>query len=152
MKTETKVKILMEIKGRSQKLLPSKVIAAAKDPDHPLHSQFCWDDTVAAHRYRIWQARQMLAEVEILISDPPKDSRFGNMSPAFVSLGSDRKDGGYRPIGDVLNNAALRQEMVETALGELRAMQFRYDRLSELAGVWKEAEKIESKHKGRKAG
>ena len=37
------------------------VVAAARDPLSPLHSKFQWDDSKAAHRYRLWQARQIIA-------------------------------------------------------------------------------------------
>lgn len=132
-------------KNRKGKLLPREVVESAANPESPLHSYFDWNDSSAAAKYRDWQARQLIASVEIVA-----DNRFES-SPVYVSLASDRLTSGYRAVKDVLQDDALRQEMLETALGELKAIQWRYERLKELAGVFREVAKVEQsgrrKHK-----
>ncbi len=118
-------------KNKKRKLLPSAVVQEARDKDSPLHRYFEWDDAVASDKYRLDQARQLIASIEI-ISDDRHES-----APAFVSLASDRITGGYRDVNDVLSSAQLRKELLSTALGELKAMQYRYDRLAELVKVIK---------------
>lgn len=120
-------------KNKKQKLLPVAVVNEARDPDSPLHRYFEWDDTKAAHAHRLDQARQLIASIEI-ISDDKSDPR-----PAFVSLASDRISGGYRDMNHVLSSAQLRKELLSTALGELKAMQARYDRMDDLVRVIKPA-------------
>ena len=39
------------------RVTPEEVIDAARRTDSPLHDYFDWDDTSAAHKYRIEQAR-----------------------------------------------------------------------------------------------
>lgn len=112
-----------------RKLMPSAVVKAARDPRSPLHPRFTWDDSKAAHEHRLWQARELIASVEIVA-----DNRFES-SPVFTSLQCDRSSGGYRLMDDVLSNRKLRQQMLITAEGELKAMQFRYDRFKELARI-----------------
>lgn len=119
------------------KLFPSAVVDAARDPESPLHQYFDWDDTTAAHEYRLSQARNLIASVEI-ISDTRRES-----TPVFVSLLVDRKKGGYREVKEVLSSKALHSELLRTAVEELRAMRQRYDRLVELAGVFKAVKKVE---------
>jgi hypothetical protein len=53
----TLAKILADIARKDrhgrQVLLPSDVVRVARAPDHPLHSRFEWDDTKAAHKWRV---------------------------------------------------------------------------------------------------
>lgn len=120
-------------KNKKQKLLPVAVVNEARDPESPLHRYFEWDDSKAAHAHRLDQARHLIASIEI-ISDDKSDPR-----PAFVSLASDRISGGYRDVNHVMSSAELRREMMATALGELKAIQARYDRLADLVKVIKPA-------------
>lgn len=128
-----------------RKLMPAAVIEHARQPDSPLHGYFEWDDSKAAHAYRLVQARHLIAEIEI-VSDSKRES-----APVFVSLLSDRKTGGYRDVGQVLASKSLRRELLATAVSELRAIQSRYDRLKELASVFKEVGRVEKKMATRRA-
>jgi hypothetical protein len=123
-------------RNHKRKLLPSAVVEAARDPDSPLHHRFTWDDSKAAHEYRLWQARELIVSVEIVV-----DNRFES-SPVYVSLQSDRLQGGYRALSDVLSDKALRAELLTTAAKELEAFQWRYDRFAELSGVFREARRF----------
>jgi hypothetical protein len=128
-------------------LLPEDVVTAARDENSPLHDRFDWDDSAAARKYRIIQARELIASVEI-VTDGPRE-RF---TPAFVSLMPDRKDGGgYRAIKEVLSSKRLKKEMIRTALIELNGVRQRYDRLSELAGVFREIRRLEKSLSRRRA-
>jgi hypothetical protein len=42
-----------------------QVVDAAKDPSSPLHEYFEWSDDVAAHRYRLSQARALVQQCKI---------------------------------------------------------------------------------------
>jgi hypothetical protein len=48
---------------RDGRLTPDDVVADAVNPDSPLHGEFEWDDSEAANRYRIVQARQLIRSV-----------------------------------------------------------------------------------------
>jgi hypothetical protein len=51
------------------KLKPVDVVKNAKNPQSPLHKYFVWDDTKAAHEYRLWQARELIKKIEITYED-----------------------------------------------------------------------------------
>ncbi len=53
--------------GSRGKLTPNKVVADAKHSRSPLHRCFDWDDTSAAHKHRLWQARELIAKVKVCI-------------------------------------------------------------------------------------
>lgn len=52
--------VLMEIRAKRGALTPPIVVEEAADPMHPLHHRFDWDDSSAAHKYRLQQASQLL--------------------------------------------------------------------------------------------
>ncbi len=139
--------LLRLAKGRKA-LQPQAVVNAASDPTSPLHSCFVWDNTKAANEYRLWQARQLIVSVKISF-DGPEERVF----QAFVSLKPDRiaPGGGYRKMTDVMGDAALREELLKTALGELNAFRERYSRFKELAPIFDAARRVAARRKSKAA-
>jgi hypothetical protein len=117
-------------------LHPADVVKFAKNPKTHLHHRFCWDDTLAAKRYRLWQAREVIAAVVTVLP------RANQAIEAYVSLRSDRMNGGYRAVSDVMQNDGLRAVMLQEALGELERMRHKYERLVELQPVFEALEKV----------
>lgn len=116
-------------------LQPIVIVEAARDPMSPLHDCFTWEDGVAAERWRLHEARQLIRVTATYIETKSK-----NLIPTrvFVSLSDDRKvkDGGYRSVVTVLSDAALRAQMLVDALAELQRFRAKYARLVELAEVF----------------
>ena len=109
------------------------VVAFARDPSTALHSQFDWDDTEAAHQWRLQQAAQVIRmQVRVLEEDAASVR-------AYVSLTPDRANGGgYRMMASVLSNEELSRQMMLDALAELSAVRRKYRTLQRLSGVWNE--------------
>jgi hypothetical protein len=124
------------------KLLPRDIVEAARPEGAPLHSQFEWDDTEAAERWRIHQARMLLNVVVEYI-----DTGDGAYSvQAFVSLRPDRiTDSGYTRTVGVLSNVRQRQQLLEDALEELAAFREKYRALRELASIFEAMKKVRKK-------
>ena len=111
-------------------LVPEEVVLAAGEPGSPLHDEFEWDDGAASHKYRLWQARKLIARV--IIERPDRASM-----PAYVSVSIDRIDrGGYRRTDLVMSDEGLREAMLKTAMQELRAFRARYSRFVELSKIF----------------
>lgn len=130
-------KTIAVLKGLSKKhgglLLPEVVVNAARPPSSPLHSYFTWDDSAAAEKHRLWEARQLLRVTVEYIKHGGKDRSY----QVFCSLTSDREEGGYRVTASVLSNAQLRAQLLEDAHEEMRTFQRKYHALTELAEVFK---------------
>lgn len=47
------------------KLTPEQVLEVARDPRHPLHSHFEWDDAAAGEAFRLGQARRLIRSVKV---------------------------------------------------------------------------------------
>lgn len=133
-------------------LRPEAVVQAAADPASPLHSSFTWDDTEAARRYRLDQARALIRVAVTILPHHAEPVR------AYVSLTSDRSSrpernergeereaGGYRPLPAVLQDDEQRRLLLEDALADLRTLQRKYAQLSELASVFEAAREAQAK-------
>lgn len=114
------------------------VIAEARQLQSPLHACFEWNDGVAAEKYRLEQARNM---IRITVIYQPKCER---EITAFVSLKSDRYegDGGYKFVPDVVKTRAGRAALIDTALWELKMFQQKYADVKQFAGLFDEIKKL----------
>ena len=114
-------------------LNPAAVVLAAQPVDSVLHSRFEWDDTEAAHNYRMWQARQLIRITVEIINVGDKSA----LTNVFVSLTPDRTgEGGYRTMVSILSDKQQRDQMLADAYRELELFQEKYRELKELADVF----------------
>lgn len=117
-------------------LNPAAVVEWAKDNDESeLHSRFDWDDTSAAGKYRLWQARDIIASVTI-------EHAPGKSHKVYVSPVEMRGDGGYVSMVDVMNDDELRARFLAQALAEYERIGLRYEHIRELAKVRAAVKKV----------
>lgn len=111
-------------------LSPERVVAwAAAHKRSVLHGEFNWDDSAAAHQYRLWQARQIIVNVTVVHDDGVARQVF--VSPIQTRGGK----GGYQQLTEVLGSEDMRALFLAQALEELERVCERYADLCELAGV-----------------
>ena len=140
-------KIIAELKRIAAQnnglLQPETVVQEARPVDSPLHSRFEWNNGKAAEKYRIWQARQLIAiSVEVI-------DGVNNPVDVFVSLTPDRlrNSGGYRMMARVLSDEQMRAQMLRDCMDELQALKMKYGQLRELCAVWMAMKKVKVKRK-----
>jgi hypothetical protein len=132
--------IMVEHQGH---LRPEDVVAFAANPETALHGAFTWDDSEAAHQWRLQQARQLI-RVAVVVLPGTERTKYR----AFVSLKEDRYDnGGYRVLAEVLGDKTLREVLLAEAKLEMQTFMAKYEKLTELAGVFLEMEKILKKRR-----
>lgn len=120
-------------------LKPIDIVNEASNKDSVLHSKFEWDDTEAAHQYRLEQARRLIrVVVNIINTNKPDEYR------VWVSLSKDRtnKDGGYKAIASVLVDQDESQMLLDDAKKEMKHFTTKYRMLKELANVINEMNKV----------
>ena len=133
---------LMTIKGNNEFLVAEEAVEwARKNKESALHGSLEWDDSVAGHQYRIWQVRRLIA-IHVVNEERVRQ---------VVSLSVDRTrpGGGYRMVDDVMPDKTLREVMLADALADLDRVHARHDRVTELASVWAEKDKVKAKIKSR---
>lgn len=113
------------------------VVDFARDPDTALHTQFEWDDTEAARKWRLEQAARIIRLQVRVVENTEQTVR------AFVSLSVDRTPhGGYRPINAVLGSKELSRQLMRDALAELSAVRRKYQTLKQLNDVWEKLDAV----------
>lgn len=120
---------------------PHLVVEAARHEGSAMHRLFTWDDSTAAARYRYLQAAALIRRVKITIlrSDPVTKTVRVERVRAIESPASERragKGGSYVRAVEIAADREMRASMVSTVVAELSQIRRRYERLSELSGVW----------------
>jgi hypothetical protein len=109
---------------------------AVKHPRSAIAARLEWDNEIAGHAYRLWQIRELVATHLVLESGERE----------WVSLSADQiEQGGYRDLSDVLRDETLRSIWVRDALEELGRFERRFSSISELAPVFRAAERARRK-------
>lgn len=54
------------IRASHGRLTPELVVDEARNPDHPLHHRFDWDDVVAGEKWRRVQAGELIRSVRVI--------------------------------------------------------------------------------------
>jgi hypothetical protein len=139
-KNEDYLRELEEIAAANGGLVrPEAVVEYARNPETALHSWFEWDDSKAAEKYRLHQARMRLRLV--LTMHPKAEIKFR----AVVSLKEDRYSGqGYRLTLDVMSESERREQLLLEALAEFRALEEKYRQYQELAEIFAAIERSEA--------
>lgn len=123
-------------------LTADRVVREAEElgEESPFYHELEWDDSKAAHGFRIEQARRLIRKVHVVVETPEhKTLRIRR----FVSLSSDRiSGGGYRITQRVMSDDEKRAALLDTALAELNALRRKYKNLTELAEVFEAIDSI----------
>lgn len=116
------------------------VVDAAKRPSSPLHKYFDWDDSDAATKWRVHQARMMICWVTVEVKDSPKSEpvrAFYNVHDAEEPAEGEERGRGYVTLENVMDNEDYRRQVVEGALREAEGWANRYRAYRELRPVTK---------------
>ena len=115
---------LQRLRQKDGEIRPERLAEEARDPRHPCHRHFEWDDAKAAAAYRVSQARCLIRIIRIEHAD--------EFYRAFVSV--PRAEGGrsYVSLSDVLGSRELQDALLAQAQRDLEVWQQRYSELREI--------------------
>jgi len=118
---------------RTVGLTPENLVNASRPEDAPLHSEFEWDDKVAAEEFRRTQARQMICNLSIVIEEEKTEP-----VRAFFSLqnGFRKNTGTYESTIVILGDNEKRKKLFDNAKRDMEAFKNKYQMLTELADVF----------------
>lgn len=112
---------------------PRDVLKAARARSSPIHEFFDWDDTVAAKRWRLRQAQELVKAVHVVYVDSAGESQTVR---AFVNLYEGRAETGpFYSTLQVLSDKDQRKIVLRRALAEAEAWRKRYEQYDELAAI-----------------
>lgn len=139
LRTEQILAALTAIASANSGLLnPAHVVDAARSPDSVLHEEFEWDDDEAADAYRLAQAGALIRRVKFTLIRQDQETKQIEVrtTRAFQSRPSQRGDGGYESVEQIMADPAKRDELIDQVLRELTAYRKRYADLLALSSVW----------------
>ena len=115
---------LLAIYETNGTLTPALVVQTARDPDHPLHGRFEWDDSVAAEKYRLSQGGELIRSIKISYRDDRGEYKDVRQYHSFRST-----DGGHRyePVEKVVNDPMLDRILRNDMEREWKALRKRWE-------------------------
>jgi hypothetical protein len=114
---------LLAIREQRGELTPELVVDAARDPEHPLHSRFEWDDAVAGEAWRREQAHDLIRKAKIVYCEP------GDGQPSLIRafIAVPKQDGyAFDPVQEVAEDPFRRQLVLNAMEREWKALLQRY--------------------------
>ena len=113
---------------------PEQVLELARNPKTELHKCFDWNDTTAAEKWRIQQARKVCMSITVKVEQVRND-------PIKIRvIQHDPEERAYRPIVYTLRNDDEYSRLLNQAKKEMIAFRNRYKSITELEGVMDEIE------------
>ncbi len=133
--------LVLARRKKNTPLHPEEVVAWAKqNTKSALHDCFEWDNTKAAEKYRLIQARGFIAMIHITPAETSQPMR------ALVSIMKDRTNGGgYRPLDEVMSDKLMANQIILEALREAKRWSFKYQHLVQLRDIHRVIEKTADK-------
>lgn len=115
------------IESRDGKVTPESVVEDARSETSPLHRYFEWNDTKAAKKYRLSQARLIINHLQIRVvfgGEPVETKAFHSVKVEGVRR--------YQSHSSINEDLDLQGQVVSRAAEELASWLLRYRRYQEL--------------------
>jgi len=131
---------------------PQVVLQDAAQETSPLHTFFTWDDTAAAQKYRLNEARYLLRSIHVVIEAQNTE----HITRAFhrVEIIDEPEDNHqqehqvervYVTAKTAFTNEDYRRQTIEAALRELESWRQRYKQYQELAHIFQFIDTIQER-------
>lgn len=136
--------IMRELEAENR-LTAKELVDVSRPDDAPLHDYFEWDNEIAAEKFREEQGRYLIraiAEVEEP-DDMPDTVELTVVTKSFYSIGTN--DENYYHINTIVREKDKAQQLLETAIRELRQFERRYEIIRDkLTGVFEAIDRLEA--------
>ena len=122
---------IQRIFDRNKEVRASVVLKRAANPKSALHEHFEWDDTKAAHQFRLIQTRRMIREVPVMVNgvlnelihvpiqiSVPHESREGCYIP--LSLVTEERDAFLRALAEAREDMLAGKRRFNTLLKQAK--------------------------------
>jgi tRNA A37 N6-isopentenylltransferase MiaA len=114
-----------------------RLVEQAKPKDAPLHKEFTWNDSKAAEKWRLNEARYLVKAIEV-VHENSQPTRAWEAVTIAVEEGADtppQVKRVFRSVQEIMDDPAQRDELLVQALRDAAAWRKRYAGLQELALV-----------------
>ena len=118
--------VLFALEEQHQGITAELILQQATSKLSPLHDWFEWNNKIAAHEYRLEQARRLVRSIAITMQYPDGERQVR----AFKIIRNGETS--YKSIIKIQSNEIYRQQIIQNAFAELKAWERRYKDYSEL--------------------
>lgn len=124
---------LLAVRSQHGKLTPQLVVDVARDPEHPLHSRFEWNDAAAGEAWRRQQAHEMIRKAKFTYREADEASPEKSVR-AFHAV---RTEGGhvFEPVEKVIDDPFTRRLVLADMEREWKALYQRYQEFEEFLAL-----------------
>lgn len=130
------LEVLNELETNRGYIDTQEVVDIARDKKSILHDSFEWDDKVGGEKYRKMQARLLIKEIKVQVIDEKKKA-FYSIKIENPAKATDRK---YFSRPTVQSTPAMQEQLMYTALKQLKTWVETYRELEDLSGIVNEEE------------
>ena len=127
-----------EIQQIGDTYTPEQIVDKAKDESTELHKCFEWDDSAAAHKYRLSQA-QGIVRCLVLVNEKVENKELPKVR-AIVS--TNMRENTYEPVKITIRKVDSYERLKAEALRELEAFRKKYAVIEEIGDIIDELEAI----------
>lgn len=120
-----------EINSIGSEYTPADIVEKAKDEETELHKCFEWDDGIAANKYRIAQAGNIVRCL-VVVREQVGERELPR-TRAIVS--TNKRENTYEPVTVTVTHRENYDRLLEEALRELNAFRRKYANIRELDAV-----------------
>lgn len=124
---------LLKCKNENGQVDPEILVEQARDPKHPFHDQFEWDDAIAAHEHRKEKARQLIKSLKSIVVYEEKVIAV----PYYVSDPREKRTG-YTPTMTIKKNRETSMAVLNDELARIKGALHRAIGLAVTFGLKKE--------------
>lgn len=124
--------VAQEIDDIGDKFTCQQIVDKARDSSTELHKCFEWNDSVAAEKYRLKQAQQVVAHLVIVRNNDNNEPEKTNIR---MIVNDGQGNNTYTPIRLVVRKQDEYERLLERAKEELRAFKKKYASISELEEI-----------------
>jgi hypothetical protein len=135
-------KALERIRVKNDGLKAEAVVREARKQTSVLHQYFDWNDSVAAEKWRIEQAGQIIRYIVVVHKGVDEEEDL--CVRAFVSINDEDDEKSYTSIAHAMGDPELREQVLQKAKKELLEWRRRYEDLREFAAIFEAIDRIAS--------
>lgn len=144
--------VLTKIEKKQGAVTSEAFLDYSRNEDSETHNMFEWDDTIAAEKFRLSQARWIINQIEVEIVYDKKEPEqmevefLQSAGPINSFVNVETKSVGkravYHNVVRAMQDDNSRKVVLRNALYELNAFKNKYRCFKEFAGVIKEIKKV----------
>lgn len=130
------LKVAEEIASIGNDVVPEQIVDKARDERTELHSCFEWDDTIAAEKYRIEQARDVVRHLYLVRKEPEQRESAEPIVFKVRAFSHTPGTAGYSQTVHIVKQEDRYQLLLQQAYDDLHAFKRKYECLTELKPIF----------------